>query len=275
MTDTSTLAGHTGSDAPPPTEGEKVPPFLSADGRAAQVVERDFRLGHVLAQTFSILRRRAAPFLLLYVIASLLLNVPVTFTNDDSPVADVVIAMVVAQALYIVFNAFAGAAVVDAAIDDMRGRPVDMAKALRVALRRFFPVLAVTIAVVVLAVLGFVVIAFLTAMIVSAYFVVVPACLVEGLGPMQSLRRSAELTRGHRWRIFALWFSILVAEIVVQMALDQATRPLGSFALVLAPQVAWDAVVGAFAAVLMAVTYRDLRVVKEGIEPDQIVTVFD
>jgi hypothetical protein len=123
--------------------------------------------------------------------------------------------------------------------------------------------------------LGFVVIAFVSAMIISAYYVVVPACLIESLGPMQSMRRSADLTRGHRWRIVALWFSLLVAEIVVQIGLDQATRPWGSFTLILAPQVAWDALVGAFAAVATAVTYRDLRVVKEGIEPDQVVTVFD
>jgi hypothetical protein len=104
---------------------------------------------------------------------------------------------------------------------------------------------------------------------------VVPACVVEGLGPVQSMRRSAELTQGHRWRIFALWFAILVAEIFVQMGLDQVMRPFGYFALVLAPQVLWDILVSAFAAVATAVTYRDLRVAKEGVDTDQVATVFD
>jgi hypothetical protein len=276
MTDTSMLAGHTGSDAAQPTEGgKKLPPFLSASGHAEQVVERDFRLGHVLAQTLSILRRHAAPLLLLYVIAGLLLNVPVTFTNDDSPAADVALAMGISQALYIVFNVFAGAAVVDVVIDDMRGRPADMSKALRVALRRFFPALGATIAVLGLAILGFALIIVPAAIVVSMYFVVVPACVVEGLGPVQSMRRSAELTKGSRWRIFALWFGILIAEIIVQMELDQAIRPFGYFALVLAPQVLWDMVVGAFAAVATAVAYRDLRGAKEGVDIDQVATVFD
>ncbi|MGA7429376.1 MAG: hypothetical protein WBQ24_17685 [Xanthobacteraceae bacterium] len=275
MTGTSTLAGHTGSDAPQPAEGGKLPPFLSAGGHAGQAVERDFRLGHVLAQALSILRRHAAPFLLLYVIAALLINVPVTFTNDDSPAADVVLAMGISQALYVVFNVFAGAAVVDVVIDDMRGRPVDMTKALRVALRRFFPALGATIAVVGLAILGFALIIVPAAIVVSMFFVVVPACVVEGLGPVQSMRRSAELTKGSRWRIFALWFAIVMAEIIVQMELDQAIRPFGYFALVLAPQVLWDMVVGAFAAVATAVVYRDLRVAKEGVDADQVATVFD
>ena len=34
-------------------------------------------------------------------------------------------------------------------------------------------------------------------------------------------------------------------------------------------------VMGAFAVILTAVTYRDLRVAKEGVDTDQIATVFD
>ena len=59
------------------------------------------------------------------------------------------------------------------------------------------------------------------------------------------------------------------------MELDQTIRPFGYFALVLAPQVLWDMVVGAFAAVATAVIYRDLRVAKEGVDTDQVATVFD
>jgi hypothetical protein len=67
----------------------------------------------------------------------------------------------------------------------------------------------------------------------------------------------------------------LLVEGTVQAELDQVTRPFGHFALVLAPQVAWDVVVGAFAVVLTAVTYRDLRIAKEGIDAGQVATVFD
>jgi Family of unknown function (DUF6159) len=253
-----------------------LPAFLSPDGvAAAPVAQQDCRIGRVITRTVSILRRHALPLSLLYGIASLLLNVPVTFTNVDSSDADVVIAFGVSLVLSTLFNVFAGAAVVDAAIDDMRGRPVDMGKAMRVAWRRFFPVLGVTAAVVGLAVLGFAGLIFPAAMVISACFVVVPVCVVEGLGPVQSMRRSAELTKGYRWRIFAIWFAILLAEGIVQAEIDQATRPLGNFAVVLAPQVAWDVVVGAFAVVLTAVTYRELRIAKEGVDADQVAGVFD
>jgi hypothetical protein len=254
----------------------RLPTFLSPNrSAAAPMVQQDFRLGHVLTRTVSIMRRHALPLFILYGIASVLLNAPVTFTNIDSPDVDVVIACGISLVLCTLFNVFAGAAVVDAAIDDMRGRPVDMQKAMRVALRRFFPILGVTAAVVGLAALGFAVVIVPAAMVISACFVVVPVCVVEGLGPVQSMWRSAELTKGYRWRIFAVWFAILLVEGTVQAELDQVTRPFGYFALVLAPQVAWDVVVGAFAVVLTAVTYRDLRIAKEGVDADQVATVFD
>jgi hypothetical protein len=261
--------------------GERLPAFLLHAGREAKFDFRehdfqsgDFRVSHVLTQTFSILRRHLLPFLLLYGVASLLLNVPLAFTNHDSPVADIAIASGISLVLCMVFNVFAGAAVVYAAIDDMRGRPVDMTAALRVALRCFFRVLGVTAAVVAIAILGLVVIV-PAAIAITAFFVVVPVCVVEGLGPVDSLRRSVKLTKGYRWRIFALWFATLMTEIMVQIALDQVTEPFGSFALILTPQVAWDVVIGAFAVILTAVTYRDLRVAKEGVEADQVAKVFD
>jgi hypothetical protein len=250
-----------------------LPSFLSAKHSPATAAY-DFRVGHVFAQTFSILRRHLLPFLLLYGVASLILNVPVTFTNQDSAIAEITVACGIALALYIVLNVLAGAAVVYAAIDDMRGRPVDMSKAWRAALRRFFPVLGVTAAVVVLAILGFALIV-PAAMVITVLFVAVPVCLAEGLGPVHSMRRSAQLTKGFRWAIFGLWFTTLMTGLIMQSVLDGLTEPLGGTALSLAVQVAWDTVFGAFVAILTAVTYRDLRVAKEGIDTDQIATVFD
>jgi len=275
MTDTSLSVDHASAEAGWPTEREELPSFLSADRPEEQAADRDFRLGHVFALSFAILRRHWLPFFLLFVIASLLLNIPVTFTEEDSPVTDVAIAMGVAQVLYAVFGAFAGAAVAYAAINDMRGRPVDMRAALRVALRRYFPALGATAIVTVLAFVGLPFILFPAAIVISVYFVVLPACVVEELGPLQSLRRSAVLTKGYRWRIFGLWFAVMMMEVIVQALLDQAARPIGNNVLILAPQVLWDMVVGAFLAVASVVIYRDLRIAKEGIEPDQTATVFD
>src|SRR5579862_1795691 len=177
--------------------GGRLPAFLLQPRQAAKsdLRERDyqsgdFRLGHVLTQTFSILWRHLLPFLLLSGVASLLLNIPVTFTNHGSPVTDIAVASGISLVLCMVYNVFAGAAVTYAAVEDMRGRPVDMIAALHVAARCYFRVLGVTVAVVALAILGLVLIV-PAAIAITALFVVVPVCVVEGLGPLASMRRSA------------------------------------------------------------------------------------
>jgi hypothetical protein len=275
MTDASISVGHASSQAPWTAEREELPSFLSPDRREEQAADRDFRLGHVFAQSLSILGRHWLPFFLLFAVASLLLNVPVTFTEEDSPFTDVAIAMVIAQVLYAAFGAFASGAIAHAAINDMRRRPADMTEALRVALHRFFPALGATAIIMVLAFGGLPLLLFPAAIVITVYFVALPACVVEGLGPLQSLRRSAVLTKGYRWRIFGLWFAVMIIEAIVQSQLDKAARPFGNNTLILAPQILWDMVVGAFLAVAATVIYRDLRIAKEGIEPNQTATVFD
>lgn len=46
----------------------------------------------------------------------------------------------------------------------------------------------------------------------AIFFVATPLAVCEGVGVGDALRRSAELTRGHRWRLFALGFVIAATE---------------------------------------------------------------
>ena len=107
----------------------------------------------------------------------------------------------------------------------------------------------------------------------------VPCCVVERLGPVQSLSRSAQLTKGYRVQIFAIAFLyILLSQIAVSLAVGLATAffPLPAnpfllssvFLLVhLLPQ--------AYAPIVFATTYYDLRTVKEGVSPEHLETSFD
>jgi hypothetical protein len=193
------------------------------------------------------------------------------------------------------------------AVQHMRREPVDLLEGLRVALGRFFPLIGVVL-LMFLAILGFVLLvgvvtgalavvpglAVLTPVLgflsIVPYFMLIimwsvarPACVVERLGPLRSLGRSRELTRGHRWKILGLILltlvCLLVALIVVGVILGVAAA-LGaavSFApwVVRAVSLAFYAVLLAFFWILIAVTYRDLRVANEGIDTDQVATVFE
>jgi hypothetical protein len=111
-------------------------------------------------------------------------------------------------------------------------------------------------------------------MFLSAMFVVVPACVVDRLGPIDSMGRSAGLTKGHRWRIFGLILLIFVPGAILQRILFVLAVTAGPMALSIETFV-WDSLFEAFGAVVGAVAYYNLRAVKEGIDIERIAAVFD
>ena len=106
-------------------------------------------------------------------------------------------------------------------------------------------------------------------------FVIIPVCVVEGLGPIQSLGRSRQLTKGYRWRIFALYLipgviigiaGVVLARLGMSIA-GAAGYGLLSFLV--------TAVGGAYQAIVNIMTYHDLHAVKEGLDIEQLAAVFD
>jgi hypothetical protein len=88
------------------------------------------------------------------------------------------------------------------------------------------------------------------------------------------LRRSQELTKGHRWKVFGLTVLLLVPSFgssVVESWVIAATSPVVG----VVGAVIWSGIWTAFTAAITMVTYRDLRVAREGTEIEQIAVVFD
>jgi hypothetical protein len=116
----------------------------------------------------------------------------------------------------------------------------------------------------------------------------VPAAVVEGAGPVRGLSRSWELTRGHRWRVFAGFLVVgLATAVVAGMAQAAAT----AVALVVGgvrggmpgpamavPMSIYQLVAGALGTVTMVVcaaAYHGLRAAKEGGDPETLARVFE
>jgi hypothetical protein len=107
------------------------------------------------------------------------------------------------------------------------------------------------------------------------WFVAVAACVVERRGPFAAMGRSNQLTKGHRWRIFGLLLLLVLVNLLASFLIGLILRPLGSTIISFIVNLAWSAIWGAYCAVSVAVSYHDLRVAKEGIDIEQIASVFD
>jgi hypothetical protein len=111
-----------------------------------------------------------------------------------------------------------------------------------------------------------------SAILLVVWAVVAPACVVEGLGPIGSLSRSAQLTRNHRWRIFGIM--VLLGLLYLPTAFVNEPGPVsqafaGLFAFI--SFLIWIA----YCNCTVIMTYHDLRVAKEGVDNAPVAAVFD
>jgi len=259
---------------------------------AAHFAEGDFRLGSVIRRSASTL----SGHFLTFFIVSVVTHSPIILlarTLSTQPTVRLTTTLGVLGLLQVIVLGTLGEAVIaHAAFQDMQRRPVRLAESLNVALRRFLPIVGLAFVVVLLLELvvglafvvvfsiqheylenvGLVLLIIPGLILYAMWFVAVPACVVERLGPWSSLRRSRELTKGHRWKVFGLALLLIIPSLLdITFGLAAAAGPI------VGPIINWfcRGIWFAFAAVVAAVTYHDRRVVKEGIDIEQITDVFD
>jgi hypothetical protein len=177
------------------------------------------------------------------------------------------------------------AVIVCGALQTMRGRSFNLREALRRGIARLWPLLGLgsllalglTIGLLFLIVPGLV--------LSVRWAVAAPVCVVENYGATASMRRSANLTDGFRWKIFGIGLLVFMSGLVVVGAISffnglligQLLGPkgvMGDIAVLVSSLVLISAFLAFYNSVVVVI-YHDLRVVKEGVDTDQIAAVFD
>ena len=108
-------------------------------------------------------------------------------------------------------------------------------------------------------------------------YVAIPATVVERVSPLAAVRRSIHLTAGNRLSIVGLMLLVgllgMVATFGIVMLLGFLVADSQAGAMVLTYGLA--IAIAPVSAVLTAVVYHDLRVAKEGIDTDELASVFE
>jgi hypothetical protein len=267
---------------------------------SASFAESDFRVGRVISRSLSVLSRHFVKLFIIAVAAylptfliSLWMPRLVSTGRDPGQTAQVAVYGMLFLVAFIVFNVLSQAMIVHAAFQHMRRRPVNLVASVKVGLRRILSLLGLAIVLAILVLLAFVGMIGMTVLItpfllilapvpflfiLTVYFVTTPVCVVEERGPFASMGRSTQLTKGHRWKIFGVWLlliAVLLIASVLTGLLDVALRAAGGPVLAAIIGWVWNGVWVAYYAVTVAVAYHDLRVAKEGIDIEQIASVFD
>jgi hypothetical protein len=282
----------------------------------------EFRIGQVLSSSWAVFIRN---FVLLFGIG-LLSSLPNLLFGDGTSMRGAVRPddawrLGLGFLLWIILIPMGQAAIVYVAFQSLRRQQIRMGEALKNVLARFWPIFGIILCyvgvLIVFVVVGsaamflvwgaryasgggiaasgimffLIVIALIVvgAILYVRWSVVLPVCVVERLGPLASLRRSNELTKGHRWAVFGinlLIFGVLIIVTIVVFGSLMAfliystgsVPPVPSgpgYAVLQILNLLWNAVWLAYYNSVSVMVYHDLRVAKEGIGTDDIAAVFD
>jgi len=242
----------------------------------------DFRVGGLLNRTASLLSRHFLVFMVVSVVANLPLVLTWLYADSlqralrggDADGYDILIFSVGVVGFFLLNNILGQTVIVHAAFRAMRARPISLSESLSVGLARFIPVLLLGLLTGVLVVLASVLLILPGLVLITMWLVGTPACVVERLGPWSSLKRSAELTKGHGWKVFGLLVLFYTVGTFVPYVIGLAIAPFGKVVLIVLDLIS-NALWSAYFAIAVVVAYHDLRVAKEGIDIDQITAVFD
>jgi hypothetical protein len=234
----------------------------------------EFRVGQVLDRSFNLLSRNFLIFFIVTTVAALP-NVLITQSTGTDVAAAGAGALVIGGLVTLILEMLSQAVVLHGAFQDMRGRSVNLGESLGVAFGRLLPIIGAAICVSIGVFIGFLLLIVPGLILMTMWFVSIPVCVVEQKGPLASMGRSSELTKGHRWKVFGTVLLVLIVGGIASAIIQGVLALTGSTVLVILGSLIWTGVWGAFYAIFVVVTYHDLRVAKEGVDVHQIAAVFD
>ncbi|HTR88132.1 MAG TPA: hypothetical protein VMI56_26865 [Reyranella sp.] len=236
---------------------------------------RQWTVGSVLSMSFSVFTGHLVPF----AGTALLLTVPTLLFRLVLPLS------FFQNIVQIAFGQIAYVTLIYGTVQALRGRKVAMGECLSEGFKRLGVAFVVGILYTIALAVGFVLLIVPGVLVLLWWAVAVPSAVVEKTGVADSFSRSSALTRDRRWRILGVllvaglivgviqfiifWIIGLMAGSTVTTLVLQHTSLFGL--------VQWlvGGVALAFYACLLATLYYSLRSDKEGVDINQIASVFD
>lgn len=263
------------------------------------VERRKLDIGRVIQEAFGVLSRNLVTYAVLALVLSGLPTAIFAFfqlnaLRDDTGAisaagmfnADYWTTALLAWLASLICSAILQGALIYATVQDLNGQRPSIGDCLATGLRNFLPVLAVTILFVLALMFGVVLLIVPAIMIACAWCVAVPSLVADRTGIFGAFSRAAELTRGNRWRIFALGIVLWIVLVVVGLVFNAITgvaifgpdaintmeRALSPLALGLS--VIRGTIGAAIGATLVAALYVELRRLRDGLGPQGLAEIF-
>jgi hypothetical protein len=241
-----------------------------------------FSIGRVLGDSFGIYARNFISFSVLALLIGLIdLLITIFYPrirSADPAGFDVVLMIFVMLLTY----SLTQATIIYGTFQDLRGDKAHVGNCITHGLASMFPVIIGSIFLSIFIGLASLLVLIPGLILMTMWWVYIPAIVVERKRIFDGFGRSVELTRGRGWAIFGIIIIILISSIVVTFVTHiistsvvtiSASTDISFAALIL--DYVGSSLTAAFGAVVVAVGYYHLRTEKDGVDVNQIASVFD
>ncbi len=182
--------------------------------------------------------------------------------------------------LLLIFYPVLQGALMHGVVADLNGRRPGFGECITTGLRFFFPVIGITVLLVIALMFGLVLFIIPGVLMFLAWSVALPAEVIERTGVFGAFSRSRALTRNHRGAIFGLYVLLTIFSWLLSVALIAVSfGSTGTLGKVSWAGIILSALVQAIQTLLGAAgsasIYYELRSIKEGVGPEQLAAVFD
>jgi len=180
---------------------------------------------------------------------------------------------ILAAPLYLVLTVVLQTSLIRATIVDLRGEKPGFSDCFGFALALLFPILGLSLLATTGIMIGMVLLIVPGILLTVRWAVAMPVLIQERGGILDSMSRSRDLTKGSRWALLGLWLILIVTSAVLSVVINRVAIPLNVTFGLLADAIV-RATVLVFSSVANAVSYAELRRIKEGTSVDELAKIF-
>ena len=184
---------------------------------------------------------------------------------------------IISVVINLVVSGLVTALLIQLAYDAKLGRSNSIGGYFSSALPAIIPIAVLSFAIVILVMIGAIALIIGALWVYAVFFVMAPVAVIER-GGFGSMGRSAKLTKEYRWPIVGLFILVAVISVVVTFVAGFLVAILAGIGGPIFAGIGLAMINGlsyAFGGIVVALVYARLREIKEGVDVDQIASVFD
>jgi len=244
-------------------------------------MNEQFGVGSVLGMSFRVYARNFIAFTLITAVLYIpLLAWTVHISNtpvDHTSLKEVLVQLGVVLGLTAFLNSFVTATLTYGVVKDLQGQRASIVSCVTVGFKRMLPALGVGLLAGLCMIGGLILILIPGIIVACMLYVATPASVIEKPGVFGALRRSRDLTLGHKGGVFGILFMLWLIGWGVSKIEAAAFTPtsVADVHLQMYISMGVQVILGTLSSVVAAVAYYALRAEKEGTSANELAAVFE